>query len=413
MRSSLARSGSTALTVVIAAGLTYFLDPDNGRQRRARARERLTTTASRVNTGGQRMRRGFFEGARRMAQQGKGFFVLDSACDEAVARRIRARVADTVSHAGTIGVSVHDGDATLHGDILRSEHEPLLRAARAVSGVREITDHLIERDAADSIWSRQVPHEPREPGRFDFRQEHWSPVARSLGGLVGLALLAAAVRGRKHPLGIAGGLIGSGLLLRGAINRPLRRVGPGRGVIDIHKTIVVDAPIDRVFRLVDAFQSFPTFMHHVRSVTRHDDGTSHWEVDGPGGSLIEWDALMTARRPNEMLAWRSLAHSMVEHSGVIQFEPIGDQQTRIDIRASYTPPAGRLGHAFARAVGADPGAALDHELERVKYFIETWSDSLGAAGPAIKPVRAARSPRATVGASGSVRAEDRGAADHM
>ena len=412
MRSQLARPSWTVLPLMIAAaGVTYFLDPDNGRKRRGSIRERLTTTASRANTGAQQMRRGFFERTQHLAKRGKGLFVLDSESDEALGRRIRAAVADTVSRAGAIGASVREGSVTLHGDVLHGEHEPLLSAVRAVEGVRELTDHTRKRDAGDYIWSLHVPHEPREPGRFDYRQERWSPAARALSGVLGVGLLATAVGARRHPLGIAGGLLGAGLLLRAGVNRPLKRIGPGRGVIDVRRSIVVQAPVERVFRTLESFQNFPAFMRHVRRVTRHEDGTSHWAVAGPAGALIEWDALITAHRPNELLAWRSLSHSAVEHCGVIRFEPMGDGATRVDIHANYTPPGGRIGHSIARAVGADLGSALVHELERAKTFIETLRETAGAVGSGTSPsARAARSPRSPT-TSGTTGTEDRHASD--
>jgi uncharacterized membrane protein len=38
---------------------------------------------------------------------------------------------------------------------------------------------------------------------------------------------------------------------------------------------------------------------------------------------------------------------------------------------TYTPPAGALGHVFARLLGADPKKQMDDDLLRFKSLLET------------------------------------------
>jgi uncharacterized membrane protein len=86
---------------------------------------------------------------------------------------------------------------------------------------------------------------------------------------------------------------------------------------------------------------------------------------------FEWDALITRLIPNQVLAWKSVEGSTVENAGIIHFEPFhGGRSTRLDIRMSYNPPAGALGHAFARLLGADPKRQMDDDLLRFKSLIE-------------------------------------------
>jgi uncharacterized membrane protein len=61
---------------------------------------------------------------------------------------------------------------------------------------------------------------------------------------------------------------------------------------------------------------------------------------------------------------------LVEHAGIVQFEPMGTG-TRVQIRLSYNPPAGALGHAIAWLTGSDPKRELDEDLARMKSFVET------------------------------------------
>jgi uncharacterized membrane protein len=57
--------------------------------------------------------------------------------------------------------------------------------------------------------------------------------------------------------------------------------------------------------------------------------------------------------------------------GRIRFQPNPDGSTRLDIRISYNPVAGGLGHAVAALFGADPKTQMDEDLLRMKTLIET------------------------------------------
>jgi uncharacterized membrane protein len=41
------------------------------------------------------------------------------------------------------------------------------------------------------------------------------------------------------------------------------------------------------------------------------------------------------------------------------------------VELSYNPVAGAVGHAIAKLFGADPKHKLDHDLQRLKSYIES------------------------------------------
>jgi uncharacterized membrane protein len=94
-------------------------------------------------------------------------------------------------------------------------------------------------------------------------------------------------------------------------------------------------------------------------------------VSGPAGTSVEWDAVITAHSPNEVLAWRTEPNSLVQHAGVIRFLPNPDGSTTMHIRLTYNPAVGGLGHLVASLFGADPKSQMDDDLVRMKSFIET------------------------------------------
>jgi uncharacterized membrane protein len=116
----------------------------------------------------------------------------------------------------------------------------------------------------------------------------------------------------------------------------------------------------------------------VREVRVREDGSSHWKVAGPAGQPVEWDAVTTQLVPNELMAWKTMPGSAVEHAGLIRFERV-DDGTRLDVKMSYNPPGGTLGHTIARLFGADPKSELDEDLLRLKTYLETGKTPRDAA----------------------------------
>jgi uncharacterized membrane protein len=299
-------------------------------------------------------------------------------------RLTRSAVAGAVSHSSAIGVWVEEGRVVLYGDVLADEHGPLMRAIGSVPGVAAVVDHLRQRTATDRIWRSEQPLALRS-APLNFNREQWSPSARIVGGAVGIALLGVAIRDRRSLLASPAGAGGILLLLRSIVNRPLGQLGPQRGVFEASAAMDIRAPVERVFRVVSAWERFPTFMHNVRSVTRYDDGSSHWAVRGPLGALLEWDSVITVQRDNELLAWRSIPGSRSEQCGVISFEALGSDRTRVRVHVTYRPPGGLVGHLAARAGGMDAAHILQNALERLKLFIEDW-DMAGQGSVAVAHV---------------------------
>lgn len=185
---------------------------------------------------------------------------------------------------------------------------------------------------------------------------------------------ALAVQGVRHrnALGSAVGVIGLGMFLRGVTNIEFKRlIGlTGRRASDIQKTITIAAPVERVFEFWSHYENLPRFMSHLREVRDKGNGQSHWVAAAPAGLSIEWDAEITRYIANRLLAWKSVPGSVVRNAGVIRFDANPDGTTRLTVRLTYNPPAGAIGHAFAKLLGADPKSALDDDLARFKSLIE-------------------------------------------
>ena len=290
--------------------------------------------------------------------------------DKVLIRQVRETVQRTLGKTPGVGITVNEGKALLHGHVPHEKHESLVRAVQSTPGVHDVSDMLVERNDDDPSL-RATSHLSRAGDwkKVDLRQEHWSPATRLLTGVMGAVLIRGVRRGSA--LGVLGGLLGSALLYRTATNKPIMR-NVGGSVIDVHETIDIDAPVERVFGLFEAQENYPNFMRNVREVRREAGGRTHWVMNGPAGAKMEFDSTTTVHKPNEMLGWRTIPGSRVEHSGVIRFAPLDGRGTRVDVSMSYSPPAGAVGHAIAKAFSADAHSELREDLARIKSIAERW-----------------------------------------
>lgn len=354
------------------AGFMYFLDPDRGKRRRAFVRGKAKHAARIANDAAGKTRRDVRNHLLGALAEAESLFRSAEIDDDVLEARVRSKLGRCVSHPHAIQVEAIDGVVNLRGPILFDEMHPLLNAISGVSGVKNIENHLEIHESAGKIPALQggQPREGEHTGPFRI---NWSPTMRLIATLGGGALAIYGLK-RRGLLGSALGSLGVGVVTRALTNLEASRLaginGRSRG-FEVEKTINVSAPVDEVFTYWSHVENFPEFMSHVREVREIGDGLYHWSVSGPAGVSVHWDAQITELDSNKLLAWKSLPGSTVEQTGVTRFSENPDGSTRIDVRMSYKPPAGVLGHAIAELFGVDPKHEMDDDLMRMKSFIET------------------------------------------
>ncbi|MGH7368315.1 MAG: SRPBCC family protein [Candidatus Rokuibacteriota bacterium] len=354
----------------IGVAVGYLFDPERGRRRRALARDKVVSSFHGAGGAFETTKRdvthrtqGVIAGIRSRLSSGP-------VSDEVLVERVRAELGRAMSRPGAIVVSSVEGRVVLAGAVRADEVDRIVRRVARVRGVRGIENRLDPR--AETSLGRPERGMRRGPALWEFSQARWSPTARLLAGVAGGTLGVAGLR--------RGGLVravltatGGTLLARAVANLELRRlfgIGAGRDAVVIQKTLNVAAPVDEVFDFWSHYERFPRFMAHVREIRRGADGRSHWTVTGPGGVSMEWTTVETAREPDHLLAWKTIEGGPVAHSGRVQFRENPDRTTRIDIRMSYNPPAGAMGHAVASLLGFDPRRSMDDDLVRLKWLLE-------------------------------------------
>ena len=100
------------------------------------------------------------------------------------------------------------------------------------------------------------------------------------------------------------------------------------------ETVELDVPVSTAYNQWTQFEEFPQFMASVEEVHQLDDTHLHWRAN-VAGKAKEWDAEITEQIPDERIAWRSTGG--VGNAGVVTFDPIGAEPTRVTLQMDYEP----------------------------------------------------------------------------
>lgn len=139
----------------------------------------------------------------------------------------------------------------------------------------------------------------------------------------------------------------------------------------VESSIDVNPDLTTAYDQWTQFESFPQFMHGVKSVRQLDDRHLHWVAE-IGGQTREWDAEIVEQIPDQRIAWSSVGSE--PNGGIVTFPSLGDRTTKVHLRLEYEPQgllenAGDLLGLVDRQVKGD--------LERFKRFIETRGEETG------------------------------------
>jgi len=134
-----------------------------------------------------------------------------------------------------------------------------------------------------------------------------------------------------------------------------------------HASVTVNAPVHQVYGLFSHFNDFPKFMSFVKEVTYYDSQRSHWVAEVVGRH--EWDAINDNWVEDSQIGWRST--DGLENEGRVTFQPMGSNQTLVDVFINYNPPAGILGEAADTLGGGQHfDTALQHDLDNFARMVD-------------------------------------------
>lgn len=370
--STLRNGAKKELMLMVGVGIgatgTYLLDPDRGKLRRALFRDRATHAWKTLRIAGGKATKDAGNRAMGIVAEALSAARPEEASNDVLVARVRAKLGHLVSYPSLVHVRAEEGTVTLTGDILESEAGEVARVISALPGIAGLHNRLLAWKEPDDIPGFHPGTLHR--GLAQANQSRWTPSKRLMtAGAGGLLTLYGA--NRRGLWGLITGSLGVGMMIRSVTNRDVKGLlGFGEEGIGIQKTITINAPISDLFQFWANPENYPRVMSHVHEVKKVGENRYHWKVASPGGTTGEWEGEITRVIPNELVAWRSLPGSLVPNSGVVRLDPNYNATTRVQIRMSYQPPAGELGHVMAELFGADPKTALDEDLVRLKSLFE-------------------------------------------
>ncbi|GAA5058684.1 putative membrane protein [Thermocatellispora tengchongensis] len=366
-------AAAAGLGACAGAAAAYLLDPDRGRARRARLRDKTGHTVHVMRNGGGVLARDLSNRGRGVAGNARYRIAGRRVDDRVLHERVRAELGRHVAHPHAVQVQVRDGAVTLTGDVLEGQDRQARKAVRRVPGVRRVeTRWTVHRDTA-GVPQLQGRGRPREPVPELFQQT-WSPTARLLAGCAGVTGWVMARR-LPAPFSWAARGAAAAMATRAVTNLPMRRltgVTAGRRAVDIEDAVTISAPVREVWSMIADYSAFEQCMPDVLEVRRSADGrVSHWKLDGPAGIPIRFDAEETRREEGREIVWKTVEGQLIAHTGAVRLTPEGEDRTRVQVQLTYNPLAGAAGHAVARLLGTDPRRRLREDLSRLKTYAES------------------------------------------
>jgi uncharacterized membrane protein len=139
----------------------------------------------------------------------------------------------------------------------------------------------------------------------------------------------------------------------------------------ITKSIIVKADVDRAFRVWENFENFPHFMEYIETVHKTGPRTSHWEMKGPLGVKVDWDAETTLYEENQRIGWntKDRKEGNLTTSGLVTFTPLPNNATQVTVILQYEPEGGIAGNIVEKLF-ANPEKQLEEDLNNFKAYIE-------------------------------------------
>ena len=136
----------------------------------------------------------------------------------------------------------------------------------------------------------------------------------------------------------------------------------------VTKSIIVKGQVETIFDLWSDFENLPNFMAPIKSIEKTGENTTHWTVDGPFGTTIEWDAETTRLEKNRRIAWNSLDGD-IKTSGQVTFTELPQNETQVTVTVKYIPGESLAEPIFNQLFGNTEKLAND-SLRKFKSFVE-------------------------------------------
>ena len=157
-------------------------------------------------------------------------------------------------------------------------------------------------------------------------------------------------------------------------------VPDGKGV-KTEIIMTINRPAAELFAFWRNFENLPHVMENVESVQCLDAKRSRWRARRSEDRQIEWEAEVINEHPNELIAWRTLEGSDVQHAGSIRFTPApGGLGTEVKLAVEYE--TSDFADMLAKLARKSPAQQMREDLRHFKQLMEAGEIPTTAGQPA-------------------------------
>jgi hypothetical protein len=214
---ALKTAGFIGAAFCAGAGTMYLLDPDRGRSRRAKIRDKAYHYLRESEHIVEKAGRDFRNRTIGTLHEAKTMLLREDVADIKLIERVRSKLGRLVSHPHAIVVSAENGCITVEGPIRAEEVQRTLNCIRKIEGVKSIDNRLEPHDGADRHPALEGGR-PRRGERLAIFQSSWAPAVRMGASMIGTGAALYGLLSHKK-IGRAGAVLGLGLLARAITNR--------------------------------------------------------------------------------------------------------------------------------------------------------------------------------------------------
>lgn len=153
--------------------------------------------------------------------------------------------------------------------------------------------------------------------------------------------------------------------------RKIPRAVRSATTVRVTRAVSILRPAEELYAFWRRLENVSRVVKFPVTVTSLSDTESHWSVTAPGGRRVEWDAVVTEDRPNEVIAWTSREGADVPNSGRVRFQPAPPGEgTEVVVDVEYAPPGGKFAAVIAKLTGKEAGQQVMETLRRFKALME-------------------------------------------
>ncbi len=135
------------------------------------------------------------------------------------------------------------------------------------------------------------------------------------------------------------------------------------------KTMIINAPIDRVYDMWVRSSNYPKLLSHVKEVTLKSPTVEHWKVE-LAGIPLEFDIELTDIQENKHLAWKSIAGT--DNSGFVHFEPV-PEGTKVTVHFNFLPELYPAELVEKLGAGGMVENQIQEDMDNLKSRIESMA----------------------------------------